>query len=430
MSRRNAIIITSLVLLTLFTVNCRENAQKIIFQSRQHLKLAPPESVGMSSERLARIDKVINQYIENKWLPGAVALIARHGKIVYYKNFGTRDFQTKETLQKDDIFRIASMSKGITVVAVMMLYEEGKFLLDDPISKYIPEFKNPKILLKVNKKDSTYTSKPSKNEITIRNLLTHTSGIGYAFQNPKLSIIYQKAGVPGGFVRSYDTLANKMKTLGKLPLLHEPGERWTYGLSHDVLGYFVEVISGMSFDEFLQERIFKPLGMNDTYFYLTEEKKERLVPVFLDIEDGKLKEYHRRWYTYPIKGKTYFSGGGGLSSTTLDYAKFIQMLLNNGEYNNVRLLSRKTVELIRTNQIGDLWGDSEFGLGFGITSNSDKSQKLSSVGNYWWGGYFGTSFWIDPEEDLIGVLMKQVYSDKHEDLNEKFEILTYQAIVN
>jgi len=436
MSNQNALIqkrtITGIIvklffLIILLTVSCGQSGTKY----PQQLKLAPPENVGMSSKRLARIDTVINQYIENNWIPGAVALIARKGKIVYHKSFGVRDFETKDSLQETDIFRIASMSKAITTVAVMMLHEEGKFLLDEPVSKYIPEFKNPEILLKVDEEDLTYTSKPAKSEITIRHLLTHTSGIGYGFIHPRLKILYDKAGITDGFVKTDGILEEKIKALAKLPLLHEPGKKWTYGLSSDVLGYFVEVISGMPFDEFLKEHIFEPLGMKNTYFYLPEEKYGRLVPVFVDIKDNKQKEEAQESFNYPIEGeKSYFSGGAGLSSTALDYAKFIQMLLNDGKYNGVRLLSRKTVELIRTNQIGGLWGDGEFGLGFGITSEADKHKKLCSIGNYWGGGYFSTTFWIDPKEDLIAVLMKQLYLDEHEELNEKFEVLTYQSIMD
>jgi len=396
------------------------------FKDSQQLTEVKPEEVGLSSQRLARIDAVIEQYVNNKWIPGAVALVARHGKIAYFKNFGTREMDGVEVLRKDDIFRIASMTKAVTTVAVMMLYEEGKFLLDDPVSKYIPEFRQPKVLLAVNEEDSSFTSKAAKEEVTIRHLLTHTSGLGYGSGG-----IYEKAGVPVGFVSSSDILADKMKILVTLPLLHEPGEKWTYGLSTDFLGYLVEVLSGKTLDAFFQERIFKPLGMNDIHFFLPDEKVDRLVPVYPDVENENAEEYVLEVSKYPYEGgKSYYSGGSGLSSTALDYAKFIQMLLNNGSYNNVRLLSRKTIDLMTMNQVGDLLGDGAFGLGFGITTEEDNTRKLGSVGNYRWGGYFSTIFWIDPEEDLIAVLMKQILDSKHEDLHDKFEVLTYQAIID
>src|SRR5882762_2416950 len=233
--------------------------------SQNVLVPAKPETVGVSSERLARIDNVLNDYVTKGNIPGAVALIIRNGKIVYEKSFGFRDIENKSPLKNDNIFRIASQSKAITSLALMMLWEEGKFTLDEPIGKYIPEFKNPKVLVWFNEKDSSYSAQPAKSEITIRQLLTHSSGISYASIGTKeFNAIYAKAHVPSGIGigNTSDVLADKMKILGTLPLRHNPGEQWTYGLNTDLLGYFVEVLSGLSFHEFLRQRIFKPLGMN------------------------------------------------------------------------------------------------------------------------------------------------------------------------
>ena len=227
-----------------------------------------PEEVGMSTERLNRIDIFLNDIIEKKYLPGAIVFVARNGKVVYHKTYGYNDIDTKSLLKKDDIFRIASQTKAITSIAAMMLFEEGKFLLNDPISKYIPEFKNPTIIKTFNEQDTTYTTEPAKREITVRQLLTHTSGIGYAIIGTKqMNAIYSKAGIPGGVGNITGTLAEKMKILGGCPLMHEPGEKFTYGLNIDLLGYLVEIWSGMSLDKFFRTRIFDPLGMNDTYFF-------------------------------------------------------------------------------------------------------------------------------------------------------------------
>ena len=308
---------------------------------------ASPESVGMSASRLTRIDSVFKEYADKKWIAGATVLIARNGKIVYYKGLGYDDINKKIPMKKDEICRIASQSKAITCVAVMMLYEQGKILLTDPISKYIPEFKNPRVLDKFNPADTTYTTVPAKREITIHDLLTHTSGIDYAQIGSKESnAIYYKAGVPGGLGEGKIILGDKMKILGGLPLMHQPGEKWTYGLNMDVLGYLIEVVSGMSLDEFFRKKIFEPLGMKDTYFYLPKEKRNRLATLYTEDSTGHLEKAGKTYtlngtmYTnYPAMDGKYYSGGAGLSSTAYDYSIFMQMLLNGGEYNGKRILS-------------------------------------------------------------------------------------------
>ena len=321
---------------------------------------ATPESVGVSAERLARIDKICNDAVQKGDLPGIVSMVVRNGKIVHWKAYGMADNQAGRALKRDDIFRIASQSKAITSTAVMMHWEEGKFRLDDPISKYIPEFKNPQVLKSFSYADTTWKGEPAKSEITIRHLLTHTSGIGYGIidGNEQMKMIYQKAGVTDLFTTEKITIEESVKKLAKLPLHHNPGEKYTYSEGLDVLGYFIEVVSGMSFDEFLKTRIFDPLGMNDTRFYFPEDRASRLVAVQQKV-NGNWEKYPVTFYDtdYPVKGeKTFFSGGAGLSSTVKDYAIFLQMYLNGGEYNGVRILSRKTVESIMGNQTGELYG--------------------------------------------------------------------------
>jgi len=407
-------------------------------QSPKTLTPGKPEENGISSERLARIDQAMNEYITKGYIPGAVALIVRNGKIIYEKSFGFSDIENKAPLKTDNIFRIASQSKAITSLAVMMLWEEGKFTLDEPISKYIPEFKNPKVLVWFNEKDSSYSAQPAKSEITIRQLLTHSSGISYAAIGTKeFNAIYAKAHVPSGIGigNTSDVLADKMKILGTLPLRHNPGEQWTYGLNTDLLGYFVEVLSGLSFDEFLHQRIFKPLGMNDTYFYLPKEKQSRLVSLyeFKKDKDNELVKasviYDKVEPNYPNTLGKYFSGGAGLSSTIEDYAKFLQLFLNKGEYNGARLLSRKTVELMLTNQLQSPITE-RFGLGFGLETLENDYKSPYSIGSFSWGGAFSTSYWADPKEKLIALIYTNIYSNKHGELQEKYKALVYQSIVD
>jgi CubicO group peptidase (beta-lactamase class C family) len=398
---------------------------------------ATPAAAGFSAERLQRIDKVLQEYVDKGRMNGAVALIIRNGKVAYFKSVGY-DKDVNTPLQKDGIFRIASQSKAITSVAVMMLYEEGKFMLDDPISNYIPEFRKPTVLDKFNKADSSYTTVPAKREVTIRDLLTHTSGIGYAqIGTPEANAIYAKAGVVGGIGVDKIVLADKMKILGRLPLFHQPGERWTYGLNTDVLGYLVEVVSGMSLDVFLRKRIFEPLGMKDTYFYLPKDKYKRLVMLYTDdTATQRVKAMPERIgingefsRDYPATEGTYFSGGGGLSSTIYDYAIFLQMLLNGGEYNGKRLLSRNSVRMMTMNQIGDVSrGTNKFGLGFGITTEKGSAAMPTQEGTFDWGGMFATTYWVDPKEKLVGLLYRNVYPTKWGSLSNLYKVLVYQAI--
>lgn len=400
-------------------------------------KESKPENVGMSSDRLNRVDNLVQEYIQKKWIPGAVVLVARKGEIVYHKAFGISGISNNQAMRKDDIFRIMSMTKPIVSTALMMLYEEGKFVLDDPLHKYIPEFKKPLVLKTFNEKDSTYTTEPAKSEITIRQILAHTSGIVYGFTDPKkYGAILAKAKVPE-YASTYKiTIGDRMKILAKLPLAHNPGEKWTYGLNTDVAGYLVEVLSGMSLSDFCEKRIFQPLGMSDTHFFRPESDEARLVKTYSENKEGvmELNLDQQKLVEYPTRGaKTYFSGGSGLTSTAMDYLKFCQMILNGGEFNSSRLLSRKTVELMATNQIGELgvgWSQEKFGLGFSVTPPQNTYKRLSSVGNLAWGGALQTHFWIDPKEGLIGIMMMQILPFTHSEIFEKFDNIVYQSIVD
>ena len=417
---RKTIFLQAVVLILIITNSCLQTSK---------LREDSPGSANVSAERLVRIDKMLQQYVDSGWVAGAVGFIARNSKIIYNKSFGVSDIDKKTPMHTDDIFRIASQTKAITSIAVMMLFEEGKFLLDDPVSKYITEFHNPTVLDKFNEKDTTYTTVPAKREITIRDLLTHTSGIDYAGIGSKnMRAIYAKADIPGGFGGN-KILGDKIRALGKLPLVHQPGERFTYGLNVDVLGYLVEVLSGESLDNYFHKHIFEPLGMTDTYFYLPSSKSERLVKVTTEDNNHHLTNLSGQFVNYPLMTGTYYSGGAGLSSTIKDYATFLQMLLNKGEYNGKRLLSRRTVELITSNQIGDLnLGKDKFGLGFEITTADGQARLGISEGSFSWGGYFGTIYWADPKEHLVCLMFVQQSPLRHSEIQDKFKVLVYQTL--
>lgn len=412
------------------------NSQTRSLQYSPPLVPGSPEANGISTERLKLIDQMIQEEIDSGHIPGAVALIARNGKIVYHKAFGMADNQANRKLERDEIFRIASQSKAITSTAVMMLWEKGLFRLDDPISKYLPEFGKAQLLESFNEADSSFTTTPAEKQITIRHLLTHTSGIGYGVidGDEKFRKIYAKAGVMDLFTVEDITIQESVKRLAKLPLHHEPGSKYTYSEGLDVLGYFIEVMSGMPFDEFLREHIFDPLDMDDTWFYLPESKYDRLVTVQRKDDNGQWEPLPYTFYDpdYPRKGaKKFFSGGAGLSSTVEDYAKFLQMYLNNGEYNGKRLLSRTTVEFMMQNQVGELLGDrgSDYGLAFGLVDEKgEASGGRGSFGTFDWGGYFNTQYFADPEENIIGLIFKQTSGGTGDQTSWKFRQLVFNSI--
>jgi CubicO group peptidase (beta-lactamase class C family) len=392
----------------------------------------------MSSERLARIRRVIQQYVNHGRIAGTVTLVMRKGKLVHLEAIGNMD--QGKPMREDTIFRVASMTKAITSVAVMILNEEGEILLGDPVSKYIPEFKGVEVATP-NEENKSYILVPAKREITIKDLLTHTSGLTYRFIGIEpWAKLYREAGISDGLTQTEGTIGDKAKKLATLPLMHNPGERFSYGLSTDVLGYLIEVVSGMTLDDFFRERILKPLRMMDTYFFLPPEKVQRLAAVYNQLPGGPIRrmgedpeESGNTVYSasFHYKGPhTYYSGGAGLVATITDYARFLQMLLNGGELDGARILSRKTVELMTVNHVGDLAGARGFGLGFGIIRDLGKGNELASVGQYGWGGFFYTNFVVDPKEEMICLFMSQLYPATGVNLHERFRTLAYEAIID
>ncbi|MGB7846648.1 MAG: serine hydrolase domain-containing protein [Candidatus Acidiferrum sp.] len=405
----------------------------------QDIPTAKPESVGLSTERLERIGKVVQRDIDDKRIPGAVTLVIRRGQVAWFKAQGMQDREAAKPMRPDTIFRICSMSKPITSVAVMMLYEEGRFLLEDPVSKYLPEFKNAKVLVKPAS-GQPYTI-PAAHEITIRDLLRHTSGITYNW-NADLGPMYKDANVAHGLLPYDGTIGESVERLAKLPLLFNPGERWEYSLSVDVLGRLVEAVSGKTFDEFLRARVFEPLGMNDTYFFPPENKLDRLATAYTYYPDKGLNRFpdtpiSEGSFTYsadyPYRGaKKLFSGGAGLNSTAADYGRFSEMLLEGGKLGNTRLLSRKSVELMTHDQLGKIpaYEDMAFGLGFGIEGVKTPLTELGTPGSFNWGGFFYTAFSIDPKEQLIIIFMGQLHPTGDLTLDRQVHELAYQAIID
>ncbi len=429
--------LTTLVLLLGFII-CTNTAQ-----TQSHVLIeAPATAGGFSTERLVRLDSAMNDWVKNKWTNGAVALIARDGKIVYDKAYGYNDVNTKTPLDKNGIFRIASQTKAITSVAAMILWEEGKFSLEDPVSKYIPGFANERVLDTYNPKDTTFTTVPAKRPVTILDLLTHTSGLGYpAIGTAEENAIYAKYYITGGVGTKGQTMADAFNRLGKLPLFFQPGTQWKYSLGADVVGYLIQVWSGMSLEDFFTKNIFEPLGMHDTYFNVPASKGSRLVNFFLGDSSGNMQKQASVFggaldMNYPLEHTNYFSGGGGLSSTITDYAIFLQMLLNGGEYNGVRLLAPSTVKMMTENQIGDLTvniGNStgaKFGFGVAVVPENGYTATPSEPGTFAWGGVFSTTYWVDPKEHLIGILYEQIWGPYVAQTQKLFHALVYQAMVN
>lgn len=384
--------------------------------------------------RLTKIDGLINEYISKNWLTGAVSIVIKDNQVVQYKGYGYADVELKKPMKNDAIFRIMSQTKAITSIGIMILYEQGKLLLDEPISDFIPEFKNPVVLDKFNDADTTYTTVPANREITFRDLLTHTSGLDYTdIGSSKVAAIYTKNHIPSGLGYFDANLLERMKALGKLPLSFQPGTKWQYGLNSDLLGCLIEVISGMNLEDFLRKNIFEPLGMKDTYFNVPSSKADRLATVYTEDSLNHIIKWSHEFRhidpDYPLMNKHYFSGGAGLSSTAFDYAIFMQMLLNGGIYNSHRILSKRTVEMITSGQLKDgLFGDDNMGLGFGITSEKTAAKEPRNAGSFSWGGYYGTTYWADPKAHLVCLFMTQQNPNSHGDVEAKFEAMVYSSL--
>jgi CubicO group peptidase (beta-lactamase class C family) len=403
----------------------------------QNFPSAKPEAVGLSSERLGRIGATVQRDIDDKRIAGMVTLVIRHGQVAWFDARGTADREAGKPMRTDALFRICSMTKPITSTAVMMLYEQGKFLLEDPISRYLPEFKNPKVLVKPATGPS-YTVAATR-EIKIGDLLRHTSGLTYPW-NADLGKAYDDAGIGDGLAQFDGTIAEDVKRLAALPLLFNPGERFEYSLSIDVLGRLVEVVSGMPLDQYFKTRILDPLGMKDTFFYVPDAKLSRLATVYTYYDGVGLARFPdtpvaegTSIFTadYPYKGpRKLFSGGAGLTSTAMDYARFCMMMLNGGKLGNVRILSRKSVELMTHDQMGAIDREHAFGIGFGIDGVKGPLPELGSAGAFSWGGFYYTSFIVDPKEDMIVISMAQLHPTGGLALDAKVKVLAYQALTD
>ena len=419
---RLSIYVTMLLLLPLF------------FTQAQTIETNAKQNPTVNYDRLKSIDTLLNEYINKHWVTGAVTLVVKDNQLIQYKGYGYSDVDTKKPMQHDAIFRIMSQTKAITSVGIMILYEQGKLLLDEPIADFIPEFKNQIVLDKFNAEDTTYTTVPAKRDITFRDLLTHASGIDYTdIGSATGNAIYTKAGIPSGLGYFNASLLDKMKALAKLPLLFQPGEKWQYGLSTDLLGCLIEVISGMTLDDFFRKNIFEPLGMKDTYFNLPSSKANRLAAVYTEDSLHHIIKWSHTFRhidpDYPTMNTHYFSGGAGLSSTAFDYAIFLQMLLNGGTYNGHQILSPRTVEMMTSGQLDFLFnGMNNFGLGFEIASEKSAARNPFSEGTFSWGGYFGTTYWADPKVHLVCLIMTQHTPNSHYDLTTKFESLVYASL--
>jgi CubicO group peptidase (beta-lactamase class C family) len=401
----------------------------------QTIDIHSKPNASVSTERLKRIDTLVQSYVDKGWLSGVVTLIIKDNQLIQYKGYGYADKEAKKPMANNEIFRIMSQTKAITSVAIMMLYEQGKFTLDEPIADFIQEFRHPFVINKFNAADTTYTTIPARREITFRDLLTHTSGLDYSDIGTKTGVaIYAKAGIPSGLGDFNASLLNKMKILAKQPLMFQPGEKWQYGLNSDLLGCLVEVISGMTLEDFFHKNIFIPLGMKDTYFNVPAAKSGRLATVYTeDSLHNVIKWSHTFRHIdpdYPLMKKHYFSGGAGLSSTAFDYAIFMQMLLNGGKYNGHQILSPRTVQLMTSNQLDFAYnGSDNFGLGFSLTTAKSALRNPRNEGSFGWGGYYGTSYWADPKAHLVCLFMIQQTPDTHYDLETKFEQLVYSSLV-
>lgn len=402
------------------------------------LPTARPEEVGMSSERLSRIRAGMQRYVDRGMVPGVVTLVARRGRVVHFEAMGYRDAEAKAPMTTDTIFRIASMTKPLASVALMMLYEEGHFLLSDPISKFLPEFANMKVA-KAKSSDQAgsepYTLVPAARPITFKHVLTHTAGLPNSYRG----LTQAEYGKVYTRKNTSETVADLVKRLAAMPLNFHPGDAWEYGPATDVVGRLVEVISGMTLDEYFRKKIFEPLKMNDTHFYLPASKLNRFAASYQpdDKNGNKIKLVEApnaasRWLKEP---HNYFSGAGGLVSTAADYIRFHQMMLNGGELDGVRILGRKTVELMTANHIGDLpmWLTGPgygFGLGYSVVKDIGVTGQAGSPGAYGWGGAFCTYFQVDPKEELIGIVMTQVRPYTHINIRQEFMALANQSIVD
>lgn len=403
--------------------------------SAQELESASPEEVGVSSDRINRLTNVMQEYVDQNKMSGAVALVARKNKIIYYNAVGKSDLENDRMMNKDAIFRIASQTKAIVSVGIMILQEEGKLLISDPLSKFIPEFKESTVA--VSSDDGNYRIVKSKREITLRDLLTHTAGIGYG--QGIASDLWAEAEIQGWYFANRDEpIIETVKRMANLPNDAHPGEQFVYGYNTDILGAVIEIVSGESLASFLQTRILNPLKMMDTHFYLPKVKEDRLATVYSSTNDGIKRAPDKGTMisqgAYVNGPRKSYSGGAGFLSTAKDYAQFLQMMLNGGTYDGNRILSRKSIELMTTDHLGSVsfpWSEGTgFGLGFSIATDIGIRGQMGSLGEYGWGGAYHSSYWVDPNEELIVVYFTQLIPAQNIDDHGKLRTQVYQAIID
>ncbi len=416
-------------------------------------KQKPPETTDIKDHfvntiGLKSVDSVFNLHVQNNDIPGGVMLVAQGGEITYWKSFGYRDKEAQKPMRNDDIFRQTFMSIPITYAALMTLYDEGRFALEDPVSKYIPEFSHPMVMklsteVDANGIPASYTLEPATSEITIRHLLTQTSGLTYSFYNqPFISDLYRQAGIANGMNQIPGTIGDMVKKLARLPLYFNPGERWHLGMNADVAGYLVEILSGQTLEKYIAEHVCLPLGMHDTYFYVPADQSDRVVSLYHPQADTSLYKYPYVDQDFfgmtftpmydPDGPKTYFSGGAGLYSTAYDYMRFLQMLLNQGELEGARILKPETVQMMTSHQLGDLEFFApgiSYGFGFYVQTQPIEGMKGSSAGSYSWGGLFNTSCMVDPPLQMAYVVMCQHFPVGNFEVRDKVDRFIYNDIL-
>ena len=401
--------------------------------SASEFRTVQPETVGISSERLDRLRDQFQTYVDEERLPGSTVLVARRGKIAFYESFGYRDLESKSPLRNDAIFRIASQSKAIISVGIMVLQEEGQLLISDPVGKYIPEFSETTV---AEKTDDGYEVVKAKRKITIRDLLTHTAGIGYGGGLAKAE--WEAAGITGWYFADRDEpIAETIKRIPSLPFDAQPGERFVYGYNTDILGAVIEAASGQALDQFLAEKVLRPLAMNDTHFYLPEAKVDRLATVYSSADNGLERAPdpgHMVGQGAYVKGpRKSFSGGAGFLSTANDYGRFLQMLLNGGRLDGQRVLAPSSVKLMTVDHIGDIeFGGTGvgFGLGFSVLKDLGARGTPGAVGEFGWGGAYHSTYWVDPKHELVVVYFTQLIPARGVDDHSKLRTLVYQALID
>ncbi len=420
--------ITSLFLLLFLFLSCTQQ------QTADTYRFTSAEDLGFSANLEQDLDEIFDHFIEGEKIAGAVAIIARNGQIAVEKAWGWQDRELERPMETHHLFRIASMTKAVTSLAILQLFEQGLLDFQDPVENFIPDFVNPLVLVHKDEETGEYETRPASRSITIHDLLTHTSGIAYNFTRPELASFYEREEIPTIIAEPGETIADAMARLGRLPLAHDPGEAYSYGLSTDVLGRVVEVVSGLSLANYFSQNIFEPLGMNDTGFYLPGRQND--LTAMYSIQNGELVRFSEESGTldsnFPVQDNlTYYAGGAGLTSTARDYFTFLQAILNGGEWNGTRLINSNTLNYLKTDQMMGIWDDSDgFSYGFRITSEAGAAEGLRPPGSLSWGGAFQTTYWIDPANELVVVLMTQVLPSPYSnEIYNRFESAIYSALV-